>query len=189
MLNFENLTNLEQTLLVDYYKSSKGNGHDFGLACDTTIPPKQARGVISSLIKKDWFDWTEECDYFSRGENIVVTQFAFRDEDIPAIAEWVKDEEFKVIAKAERDQKAQLLQLERDEAAEDLREIQGKMEELLQEAQAIVQDTDEMAAAESYWIPQIAIALSPRHDYVGNSMHSLEDTINELSEADEQEEN
>lgn len=47
------LTPLEEQVLKNLYMSADGNGHDFGFVEDHGIDPKQARGVISSLIKKD----------------------------------------------------------------------------------------------------------------------------------------
>ena len=47
-----NLTELENTVLYNLFKSAEGNGHDFGFVEDAGIDPKIARGVISSLIKK-----------------------------------------------------------------------------------------------------------------------------------------
>jgi hypothetical protein len=57
-LNIDNmttkqLTELEEKVLQNLYMSAVGNGHDFGFVEDHDIDPKQARGVISSLIKKD----------------------------------------------------------------------------------------------------------------------------------------
>lgn len=47
------LTELEEKVLKNLYMSADGNGHDFGFTDDHGIDPKQARGVISSLIKKN----------------------------------------------------------------------------------------------------------------------------------------
>ena len=47
------LTELELQVLKNLYMSAEGNGHDFGFTEDHGIDPKQARGVISSLVKKD----------------------------------------------------------------------------------------------------------------------------------------
>lgn len=47
------LTTLENQVLENLYMSAEGNGHDFGFIEDHGIDPKQARGVISSLIKKN----------------------------------------------------------------------------------------------------------------------------------------
>lgn len=47
------LTTLEEQVLKNLYMSADGNGHDFGFVEDHGIDPKQARGVISSLVKKN----------------------------------------------------------------------------------------------------------------------------------------
>jgi hypothetical protein len=46
------LTPLETEVLENLFDSANGNGHDFGYTEDHGIDPKQARGVISSLVQK-----------------------------------------------------------------------------------------------------------------------------------------
>lgn len=48
------ITELEQSVLAALWKSSDGNGHDFGLVedCRSACAPQQLGGVISSLSKK-----------------------------------------------------------------------------------------------------------------------------------------
>jgi len=49
-----NLTTLERAVLADLLASWDGNGGDFGFIEDiTSVPMKRARGVVSSLVKKD----------------------------------------------------------------------------------------------------------------------------------------
>ena len=52
-MNTIHLTSLELTVLENLYESAVGNGHDFGFVEDHGIDPKKARGVISSLVKKN----------------------------------------------------------------------------------------------------------------------------------------
>ena len=47
------LTPLETEVLNNLFDSAEGNGHDFGYTEDHGIDPKQAGGVISSLVKKN----------------------------------------------------------------------------------------------------------------------------------------
>lgn len=64
-----------------------------------------------------------------------------------------------------------------------LREIQQEMLDLLGEAEDIVvryADTMTTARAKSYWIPHIKTALTKEHEYLGGSMHDMDDTINEM---------
>ena len=75
-------------MLSDLFKSSEGNGHDFGFLDETGVDPKQARGVISSLSKKGWFDYID--DPWHNGFEMI-TQFAFRREDVDAIGAWIQN--------------------------------------------------------------------------------------------------
>jgi hypothetical protein len=47
------LTDLEVLVLEQLFESADGNGHDFGFIEDIELDSKTARGVVSSLIKKD----------------------------------------------------------------------------------------------------------------------------------------
>lgn len=67
-----------------------------------------------------------------------------------------------------------------------LREIQQEMLDLLGEAEEIVMrhaDTMTAARAKSYWIPHIKCALIKEHEYLGSSMHDMDDTIKEMVES------
>jgi hypothetical protein len=81
------------------------------------------------------------------------------------------------------------------EATERLEEIREEMLELLSEAEEVARQTAKAAGqrviyerAAAYWIPQIKIALKNDHGYLGSSMCSLEDTIKDLDELLELEE-
>ena len=56
MTNTNHLTPLELEVLNNLYDSACGNGHDFGFTEDHGINPLQARGVVSSLVKKNIID-------------------------------------------------------------------------------------------------------------------------------------
>lgn len=71
--------------------------------------------------------------------------------------------------------------------ARDLRRLENikwKIEELIDEAKHIVKGAGGFAyeRARSYWIPHIIIALSKEHDYLGGSMVTMADTIEELKD-------
>ena len=69
--------------------------------------------------------------------------------------------------------------------------IQDEISDLVKEARDIVRNADGYGRiyerAKSYWIPHIITALSNDHDYLGGSMCTLEDTIEELKELLEEE--
>lgn len=71
------LTPLEEQVLKNFYVSAEGNGHDFGYLEDHGIDPKQARGVISSLIKKNIITVWEPV----RTESGLWTQFTWKNKD------------------------------------------------------------------------------------------------------------
>jgi hypothetical protein len=74
-------TALELTLIENLFHSSDWNGHDFGIIEDSVeesgIDPKVARGVLSSLVKKEvitiWEAVTNDSGTFTqftwRGKN------------------------------------------------------------------------------------------------------------------------
>lgn len=67
-------------------------------------------------------------------------------------------------------------------------EIQAEMLELLESADFIItQLANEHVhnRANAYWIPQIKMALTNEHEYLGGSMCSMQDTIDEMSPSDE----
>lgn len=61
--------------------------------------------------------------------------------------------------------------------------IQEEMLELLNEAGDIIRQSDENIhwdRAKAYWYAHVQIALSNNHDYLGGSMHNMQDTISYL---------
>ena len=74
-----------------------------------------------------------------------------------------------------------------EEDSEVLGNIRDKIKELMWEAKDIVDQYDVggpniKARANAYWFPHISMALDTDHDYVGGSMCSLQDTIDEIKE-------
>jgi hypothetical protein len=60
------------------------------------------------------------------------------------------------------------------------------MKELLDEAHDILRTSEDhftLRRAESYWFAHIKVALDKEHAYLGGSMCSMQDTIDELSES------
>ncbi len=84
---------------------------------------------------------------------------------------------------------------ELSESIERLVNIKDEMLELLGEAQDLLTSTSHLATigpsildrAEAYWLAHIRVALSNDHDYLGESMCSMEDTIKELDAESNQE--
>ena len=69
-----------------------------------------------------------------------------------------------------------------------LEDIQTKISELVYEARDILSGTGiTLQRAERYWIAQILTALDNDEEYVGGSMFTLQDSINELKGEDEEE--
>ena len=66
-------------------------------------------------------------------------------------------------------------------------EIKEQIKELLDEAFDLVPD-HARARAESYWYAHIAMALDEDHGYLGGSMCSMQDTLEEFDEEDEEDE-
>lgn len=64
--------------------------------------------------------------------------------------------------------------------------IQTQMTDLLTEAKKLLRREGGISwdRARSYWLAEIEVALSDRHDYVGGSMCTMQDTIAELREGD-----
>lgn len=65
-------------------------------------------------------------------------------------------------------------------------EIMSEMKDLLQEAIDIVPD-HARARAESYWYAQISMALDEDHGYMGGCMCSMQDTLEEFIDIDDEE--
>lgn len=66
-----------------------------------------------------------------------------------------------------------------------LRDIQVEMLALLDEAYELLPKGIIKTRAESYWYPHIKTSLTNESQYLGRSMCSLDDTIEELEEEDE----
>jgi len=65
------------------------------------------------------------------------------------------------------------------EKIERLREIQSEIEELVNEAVDLLPERAK-ERAESYWMPHIITAIKNDHKWLGGSMVTLEDSINEI---------
>lgn len=78
------------------------------------------------------------------------------------------------------------------QTAERLGEIKDEMKQLAQEAIDMVRrlgyDSQIYNRAKGYWYAHIVMALDKEHDFLGGSMCSMQDTIDELTEEAESEE-
>jgi len=77
---------------------------------------------------------------------------------------------------------------ENREIAEQLNDLKEEIKDLVYNAQNMLRGTDASDAANAYWIPHILMALDDEHDYLGGSMTSMQDTIEELLEGDDEDE-
>ena len=69
---------------------------------------------------------------------------------------------------------------------DELRDIQSELLDAVQRAEYLLRQSGFDGArlrAEAYWIPHIVCALSRDHGYLGGSMVTMEDTIQEIAEA------
>jgi len=64
-------------------------------------------------------------------------------------------------------------------------EIIGEIKELLNEAIDLVPEGFARCRAQSYWYPHITTALDDDHEYIGGSMCTMEDTLNEFDEEED----
>jgi len=73
------------------------------------------------------------------------------------------------------------------QVAEQLRDIQAEMIDLLDQAQRLLRSVPGMTRerAESYWLAHARMAITKNHGYLGGSMVDMDDTIAELENADE----
>lgn len=67
-----------------------------------------------------------------------------------------------------------------NERLERLVEIKDEMLELLNETRRLLQGTSEEDRARSYWWAHIRMAIDNDHGYLGGSMVTIQDTIEEL---------
>ena len=65
-------------------------------------------------------------------------------------------------------------------------EIKMQIKELLEEAFELVPEHAK-SRSESYWYSQIAVALDDDHGYLGGSMCSMQDTLEDFDEEEEEE--
>ena len=65
---------------------------------------------------------------------------------------------------------------------ERFQEIKDEIRELLHEASRIVRDTSEEDRAKGYWQAHIMTALDDRHEYLGRSMCTMQQSIDALAE-------
>ena len=77
---------------------------------------------------------------------------------------------------------------DRQEIVDELGEIQSQILELVDQARALLRRNELQGAlmrAESYWIAHVTTAISNNHGYLGKSMVSLQDTIDEIKDAED----
>lgn len=71
--------------------------------------------------------------------------------------------------------------------AERLQEIREHMLELLEEAKNIIPEGMAKERAKCYWYAHIKTAILKEHEYLGGSMITMEETIEEILEEGEKE--
>ncbi len=79
---------------------------------------------------------------------------------------------------------------DRQEIVDELGEIQSQILELVEQARALLRNNELQGAlmrAEAYWIAHVTTAISNNHGYLGKSMVSLQDTIDEIKDAEDDE--
>jgi uncharacterized membrane protein YdfJ with MMPL/SSD domain len=79
---------------------------------------------------------------------------------------------------------------DRQEIVDELGEIQSQILELVEQARALLRRNELQGAlmrAESYWIAHVTTAVSNNHGYLGGSTVSLQDTIDEIKDAEDDE--
>ena len=67
-------------------------------------------------------------------------------------------------------------------------EIIGEIKELLEEALDLVPEGYVRSRAESYWYAHMIVNVTDDHGYMGGSMCSMQDTLEEFDEEDEEDE-
>ena len=79
---------------------------------------------------------------------------------------------------------------DRQEIVDELGEIQSQILELVEQARALLRRNELQGAlmrAEAYWIAHVTTAISNNHGYLGGSTVSLQDTIDEIKDAEDDE--
>lgn len=77
---------------------------------------------------------------------------------------------------------------DRQEIVDELGEIQSQILDLVEQARALLRRNGLQGAlmrAESYWVAHVITAVSNDHDYLGGSMVSLQNTIDEIKNDDD----
>jgi len=71
------------------------------------------------------------------------------------------------------------------EIADELRAVQQEMLELLECSRRLLRDAPNLAyqRADAYWLAHARMALTNEHGYLGRSMMTMDDTINEVARA------
>lgn len=72
--------------------------------------------------------------------------------------------------------------------AMELEELQDQMLELLGQAENVLQGTSAYDGAKAYWLAHVETALTNDHGYLGGSMTTMQDTIDELRQGDDDDE-
>lgn len=75
----------------------------------------------------------------------------------------------------------------KSEITERLQEIKEQMLELLDEAKKIIPEGMTKERAKCYWYAHIKTALLKEHEFLGGSLVTMDDTINEIDEESEEE--
>ena len=78
--------------------------------------------------------------------------------------------------------------MDKTEITEKLTEIKEQMLELLDEAKNLIPEGITKERAKCYWYTHIKTALLKEHEYLGGSLVTMDDTINEISEEESEEE-
>ena len=66
-------------------------------------------------------------------------------------------------------------------------EIIDEIKELLEEAIDLVPEGVARSRAESYWYAHMIVNVSEDHEYMGGSMHSMQDTLEEFDDDEDEE--
>lgn len=74
----------------------------------------------------------------------------------------------------------------KSEITERLQEIKEQMLELLDEAKEIIPEGMTKERAKCYWYAHIKTALLKEHEFLGGSLVTMDDTINEIDEESEE---
>jgi hypothetical protein len=76
--------------------------------------------------------------------------------------------------------------MDKIEIKERLEEIKEQMLELLEEAKDIIPEGIAKERAKCYWYAHIKTALLKEHEFLGGSLVTMDDTINELGEDEDE---